>query len=82
MSIWESYDQDYGEDEELIELDPCRLVRETEKAWLILHKGREAWFPKSQCVWSPGAPTLFSDKGTLEYPQWLKPEWRKVSLFK
>lgn len=46
--------------------------RETDKAWLVDHGGREpCWLPKSQCEIEPNRDGRTS---TLTMPQWLAEE--------
>jgi hypothetical protein len=44
----------------------AKVVRETDKAWLIDHGGGEAWVPKSQVEKNPD--------GTFTMPEWMAVE--------
>jgi hypothetical protein len=63
----ELYNEAYDSQEEI--LRPCRLVHETNAAYLIEYKGRQAWFPKSCAVFD-------SDLRVLCYEDWIEPNWR------
>ena len=47
----------------------CKIVRETEKAYLINDGSRkDVWVPKSQCKWEPSDA---KDEGEMEMPEWI-----------
>lgn len=56
---------------------PVRVIRETDKAYLLRDDSEEneAWFPKSQISWKQYNPT--TKQGIADIPDWLlvKAKW-------
>lgn len=46
---------------ETIKLTGCDIIKETEKAWLILHNDEETWIPKSVGQWDERTDTMEID---------------------
>jgi hypothetical protein len=55
-------------DARLIEIT-CEVLRDTAKAFQISDGATQAWVPKSQVEWHPGAPG--KKAGTMVMPEWL-----------
>ncbi len=66
--IFEEQWYDHGDDAET--LINITIIARTDKAILIEHNNRQAWFSKSIIV---------LDEDTITYPLWLDPEWITIA---
>ena len=73
MSEWDEMMYDCRED--MVETEillNIKIVRETEKAYLIANKkGQESWFPKSVVL-------ACDDGEAIEFEQWFGPNWSQL----
>ena len=67
MSDFDEWYEQGDESETLIDIT---ILARTNKATLIQHKNRQAWFPKSIAV---------IDEDTITYPLWCDPKWITIT---
>lgn len=64
---------DDGRDSEPEYLLSIKVIHETDKAFLIQHKNKQAWFPKSICD---------IEDDYIEWQNWFLPDWQIIATNK